>query len=86
MFGQTNLSGRNLSNMFERSFPDKLSVVCRLYIGVVSVLSGAFGDVSVLIWPPMVDSLSVLDRLCVGHMSADLTPIQGQFDTESSPT
>ena len=86
MFGQTNLSGRDLSNMVERSFPDKLSVVCRLYIGVVSVLSAAFGDVSVLIRPPMVDGLSVLDRLCIGHMSADLTPIQGRFNTESSPT
>ena len=41
MFGQTNLSGRDLSNMFERSLPDKLSVVCRLYVGVVSVLSGS---------------------------------------------
>ena len=39
MFGQTNLSGRDLSNMFARSLPDKLSVVCRLYVGVVSVLS-----------------------------------------------
>ena len=27
--------------MFERSLPDKLSVVCRLYVGVVSVLSGS---------------------------------------------
>ena len=41
MFGQTNLSGRDLSDMFERSLPDKLSVVCRLYVGVVSVLSGS---------------------------------------------
>ena len=41
MFGQTNLSGRDLSNMFERSLPDTLSVVCRLYVGVVSVLSGS---------------------------------------------
>ena len=41
MFGQTNLSGRDLSNMFERSLPDKLSIVCRLYVGEVSVLSGS---------------------------------------------
>ena len=41
IFGQTNLSRRDLSNMFERSLPDKLSVVCRLYVGVVSVLSGS---------------------------------------------
>ena len=86
MFGQTNLSGRDVSNMFERFLCDKLSVVDRLYIGVVSFCWGAFGDVSVLIWPPMVDGLSVLDQLCIGHMSADLTPIQGRFKTESSPT
>ena len=60
MFGQTNLSGRDLSNMFERSLPDKLSVVCRFYVGVVSVFCrGAFGDVSVLIRPPMIDGLMV---------------------------
>ena len=41
MLGQTNLSGRDLSNMFERSLPDKLSVVCRLYFAVVLVLSGS---------------------------------------------
>ena len=82
MFGQTNLSGRDLSIMFERSLPDKLSVVCRLYVSVLSVLLGSIaGDVSVSIWPPMVDGLSVLDRLCLGHMSADLTPIQGRFKT-----
>ena len=41
MFGQTNLSGRDLSNMFERSLPDKLSVVCQFEVGFVSVLSGS---------------------------------------------
>ena len=32
---------RDLSNMFERSLPDNLWVVCQLYVGVVSVLSGS---------------------------------------------
>ena len=63
---------------------------CRLSVGYMSVwcrfCRGAIGDVSVLIRPPMVDGLSVLDRLCIRHMSADLTPIQGRFKTESSPT
>ena len=84
MFGQTNLSGRDLSNMFERSHPDKLSVVCRLYVGVVSVLSGSVRG-RVLIRPPMVDGLSVLDRFCIGHMSADLTPIQSRFKSDITP-
>ena len=37
MFGQTDMSGRDLSNMFERSLPDKLSVVCRYVVGLLSV-------------------------------------------------
>ena len=95
MFRQTNLSGRDLSNMFERSIfqtclKDLSSTNCRLSVGYMSVwcrfCRGAFGDVSVSIRPPMVDGLSVLDRLCIGHMSTDLTPIQGRFKTESSPT
>ena len=39
-------------------------------------------DVSVLIRPPTVDGLSVLDRLYIGHMSANLTLIQDRFKTE----
>ena len=49
MFELTDLSGRELSNMFERSLPDNLSVVCPLYIGVVAVLSGSFRGRVVLI-------------------------------------
>ena len=64
--------------------PRKTAVVCRLYAGVLSVLLGSVQGVSVLIRPLMVDGLSVLDRLCIGHMSVDLTPIQGRFKTESS--
>ena len=79
MFRQTNLCLKDLS-----------PTNCRLSVGYMSVwcrfCRGAFGDVSVLIRPRMVDGLSVLDRLCIGHMSADLTPIQGRFKTESSPT
>ena len=87
MFGQTNLSGRDLSNMFERSLPDKLSVVCRFYVGIMwcRFCRGAFGDASVLIRPPIVDGLSVLDRLCIGHMSADLTPIQARIKSDITP-
>ena len=59
-----------------------LSVICRCGVGFCR---GAFGDVSVLIRPPMVAGLSVLDRLCIGHMSADLTPIQGRFKSDIIP-
>ena len=74
----------------ERSFKHVWNISPRQIVGYMSVwcrfCRGAFGDVSVLIRPPMVDGLSVLDRLCIGHMSADLTPIQGRFKTESNPT
>ena len=86
MFGQTNLSGE----IFQTCLKDLSPTNCRLSVGYMSVwcrfCRGAFGDVLVLIRPPMVDGLSVLDQLCIGHMSADLTPIQGRFKTESSPT
>ena len=86
MFGQTNLSGRDLSNMFERSLLDKLSVVCWLYVGMVSVLSGSVRGSVGLNSATDGKWFVVLDRLGIGHMSAGLTPIQGRFKTESSPT
>ena len=74
----------------ERSFKHVRKISPRQIVGCLSVwcrfCRGSFGDVSVLIRPPMADGLSVLDWLCIGHMSADLTPIQGRFKTESSPT
>ena len=63
---------------------------CRLSVAYMSVwcrfCRGAFDDVSVINRPPVVDGQSVLDRLCIGHISADLTPIPGRFKTESNPT
>ena len=55
-----------------------MSVWCRF-------CRGAFGDVSVLIRPPIVYGLSVLDRLCIEHMSADLTPIQDRIKSDITP-
>ena len=79
-----------VGEIFQTCLKDLSPTNCRLFVGYMSVwcqfCRGAFGDVSVLIRPPMVDGLSVLDRLCIGHMSADLTPIEGRFKTESSPT
>ena len=91
-FGVGLCSGRQIcrGEIFQTCLKDLSPTNCRLSVGYMSVwcrfCRGAFGDVSVLIRPPMVDGLSVLDRLCIGHMSADLTPIQGRFKTESSPT
>ena len=81
-------SGRQIcrGEIFQTCLKDLSPTNCRLSVGYMSVWSqfcrGAFGDVSVLIRPPMVDGLSVLDRLCIGHMSADLTPIQVRHNTE----
>ena len=85
MFGPTNLSGE----IFQTCLKDLSPTNCRLYVGYMSVwcrfCRGAFGDVSVLIRPPMVDGLSVLNRLCIGHMSADLTPIQDRIKSDITP-
>ena len=35
IFKQTNMSGRNLSNILDISLPEKLSVICRLYVNVL---------------------------------------------------
>ena len=84
-------SGRQIcrGEIFQTCLKDLSPTNCRLSVGYMSVWSrfcrGAFGDVSVLIRPPMVDGLSVLDRLCIGHMSADLTPIQGRFKSDITP-
>ena len=72
--------------MFERSLPDKLSMSVGYMLVLCRFCRGALSDMSVLIQPLMVNDLSVLDGLCIEHMSVDLTPIQGQFKTESSPT
>ena len=89
-FGVGLCSGRQIcrGEIFQTCLKDLSPTNCRLSVGYMSVwcrfYRGAFGDVSILIRPPMVDDLSVLDRLCIGHMSADQTPIQGRFKTESS--
>ena len=91
-FGVGLCSGRQIcrGEIFQTCLKDLSPTSCLLSVGYMSVwcrvCRGAFGDVSVLIRPPMVDGLSVLDRLCIGHMSADLTPIQCRFKTEWSPT
>ena len=86
MFGQTNLSGSDLSNMFERSLPDKLSVVCRLYVGVVSVLSGSVrgrvGLNSATDGRWFVGLRSVVYRAYVGRPDTDSRPIQVRHNTE----
>ena len=86
MFGQTNLSGRDLSNMFERSLPDKLSVVCRLYVGVESVLSGSVrgrvGLNSATDGRWFVGLRSVVYRAYVGRPDTDSRPIQVRHNTE----
>ena len=86
MFGQTNLSGRDLSNMFERSLPDKLSVVCRLYVGVVSVLSGSVrgrvGLNSATDGRWFVGLRSVMYRAYVGRPDTDSRPNQVRHNTE----
>ena len=73
----------------ERSFKYVWKLSPRQIVGYMSVwcrfCRGAFGDVSVLIRPPIVYGLSVLDRLCIGHMSADLTPIQDRIKSDITP-
>ena len=80
MFGQTNLLGRDLSNMLERFLPDKLSVVGRLYIGVVSVLSvsvrGRVGLNSATDGRWFVGLRSVMYRAYVGRPDTDSRSIQ----------
>ena len=89
LFGQTNLSGRDLSNMFERSLPEKN---CLLFVGYMSLWWCRFyRGVSVLYTYSATGGrpryfVSLRSVICIGHMSADLTPIQNRFKTESSPT
>ena len=86
MFGQTNLSRRDLSNMFERSLPDKLSVVCRLYVGVVSVLLGSVrgrvGLNSATDGRWFVGLRSVMCRAHVGRPDTDSRPIQDRINSD----
>ena len=90
-FGVGLCSGRQIcrGEIFQTCLKDFSLTNCRLSVGFMSVwcrfCRGAFGDESVLIRPLMVDGLLVLDRLPIGHMSANLTPIQNRFKTESSP-
>ena len=78
MFGQTNLSGRDFSNMFKRYLPNKLSVVFWLYVGVMSVLSGSVrGHVA-------LDSATD-GRWFVGLGSVMYWAYIGRPDTDSRP-
>ena len=84
-------SGRQIcrGEIFQTCLKDLSPTDCRLSVVYMSVLCwfcrGALGDVSVLIRPPMVDGLSVTDRLCIGHMSVDLTPIQDRVKSDITP-
>ena len=86
VFGQSNLSGRDLSNMFERSLPDKLSVACRLCVGMESVLSGSVrGHVeesSVIDGTWFVGLKSVMYWALVSRPDTDARPNQVQHYTE----
>ena len=87
-FGVGLCSGRQIcrGEIFQTCLKDLSPTNCRLSVGYMSVwcrfCRGAFGYVSVLIRPPMVDGLSVLYRLCIGHMLADLTPIQDRIKSD----
>ena len=90
-FGVGLCSGRQIcrAEIFQTCLKDLSPTNCRLSVGYMSVwcrfCRGVFGDVSVLIRPSMVAGLSVLDRLCIGHMSADLTPIQDRINSDKTP-
>ena len=89
MFWQTNLSGRDLSNMFERSLRDKLSVVCRSYVGVMSVLSGSVWGHVGLNWATdgrwFVGVKSVMYRAYVGRPDTNSRPIQDRIKSDITP-
>ena len=78
--------GRDLSNMFERSLSNKLSVVCGLYVGVVSVLSGSVrgrvGLNSATDGRWFVGLKSVMYRAYVGRPDTDSRPNQVRHNTE----
>ena len=94
-FGVSLCSGRQIcrGEIFQTCLKDLSPTNCRLSVGYMSVwcrfCRGAFGDMSVLIRPPMVGGLSVLDRLCIGHMSAwpdtDSRPIQDRIKSDITP-
>ena len=100
VFGQSNLLGRDLSNIFESSLPDKLSVACQLCVGVESVLSGSVqghvGESSVTDGTWFVGLKSVMYWALVGRPDTDARPNQvqhyaalcraGQHVPESRPT
>ena len=73
MVGQTHLSGRELSNMFERSLPDNLSAVCRLYVGVVSVMSGSVrGRIFSEIWSDTCITVYISNRTTSRYEAKEL--------------
>ena len=66
--------------MFEKYLSDKMSVVCKLYVGVVSALSGSVrgrvGLNSVTDGRWFVSLRSVMYRAYVGRPDTDSRPIQ----------
>ena len=89
-------SGRQIcrGEIYQTCLKDLSPTKCRLSVGYMSVwcqfCRGVFGDMSVLIRSPMVDGLSVLDRLGIGHIcrptwhpfKADSRPNQVRHNTE----
>ena len=75
--------------MFESSLPNKLSVVCLLYVGVVLVLLGSIrGRVSFdsATDGRMFFGLSlVMYRAYVGRPDTDSRPIQDQIKSDITP-
>ena len=76
------MSGRVLSNMFERSLPDKLSVVCRLYVGLVTVFTrGKFWPSGIVV--PASVCLCVRVSVCVYQSRVFRTVTHHSFKLES---
>ena len=77
------------ADVFERSLPDKLSVVCRLYVGVVSVLSGSVrgrvGLNSAIDGRWFVGLRLVMYRAYVGRPDTESRPIQDRIKSDITP-
>ena len=90
-FGIGMCSGSQIcrGEIFQTCLKDLSPTNCRLAVGYVSVWSrfcrGAFGGMSGRVRPPMAHGLSVLNRLCIGHLSADLTPTQDRIKSDITP-
>ena len=95
-FGVGLCSGRQICRweIFQTCLKDLSPTNCRLSVGYMSVwcrfCRGAFGDVSVLIRPPMVDGFiglrSVIYRAYVGRPDTDSRPNQDRTKSDITPS